>query len=85
MFPEIEKFTAELRAHYRAVGLCDAHQQADNYAKSIEGMYRATIGNPPGAEHFEHVLAIHRRGDLSFEEKRRQLSAAFKNTDSVQH
>lgn len=85
MFPEVEKFTAELRAHYRAVGLPDADERAAAYAASIEGMHRATVGNPPGAEHFARVLEVHRRTDLSFQEKREQLSALFANTCQVQH
>jgi hypothetical protein len=79
MFPDpaIDSFVAELRAHYRAVGVADADIAADYYAAALEGMWRATSNNLPDAERFERVLEIHRRTDLTFDEKREQLSAAF--------
>ncbi len=85
IFPEIDSFVVQLRSHYRARGMPDADEAADYYAAAVEGMYRASIGNPPGAEHFERVLALHRRADLAFEEKRVLLSEAFKNSTPVKY
>lgn len=83
--PEVDAFVRQLRAHYRACGLADADEQADDYAARIAGMYRATIGYPPSAEHFARVLEVHRREDLSFEEKREQLAVLFANTGAARH
>jgi len=49
VFPEIDSFVDELRAHFHAVGLPNADEAAADYRNAIAGMYRATIGNPPGS------------------------------------
>ena len=76
MFPEVEKFVEDLRAHYHAIGLARADEHADNYADAVHGMYVLSTDKPAAIEHFDRLLALHRM-QIPFEEKRTQLNKVF--------